>query len=246
MSRIIWINPVGIDIFDKMIKDELLKIKQAQTQIDVVSLKKGPKHLEYRYYEALVIPEVLRIIKQAETDGYDGAVIGCFYDLGLYDAREITDNIVITAPAEACVYLAATMGHKFSIIVTEDLCIPQMMDSITLYGLKSKIASFKSLGMGVHDLRRDQKLTLERIKEKAREAVEKDLAEVVILGCTIQSGFYLEIQDELKVPVIDPVIAPFKYAEMLTELKSRFGWLHSKKYGFQSPPISEIEEWQLI
>ncbi|NPV43407.1 MAG: hydantoin racemase [Firmicutes bacterium] len=245
MSKVIWINPIGTDEYDSVIRDGLIEIKQQQTQVEVVSLRKGPKHLEYRYYETLVIPEILQIIRKAERDGYDGAVIGCFYDLGLYDARAIVDKMVITAPAEACGYLAATMGHKFSVIVTEDLCIPQMMSNFVLYGLKDKVASFKPLGMGVNELRKDEELTMKKIKEKAKEAVEKDRAEVVILGCTIQFGFYKEIQDDLKVPILDAVVVPFKYAEFLIELKNKFGWLHSKKYGFRSPPIYEMKEWKL-
>lgn len=245
MSKILWINPVGTDAYDKMFREGLAEIKQPQTQVDVVSLKKGPMHLEYRYYEALIIPETLHLIKQAENDGYDAAVIGCFYDPGLYDAKQIVDNMVVTAPEEACVHLAATMGYKFSVIVTEDLCIPQMMGNVVSYGLKDKVASFKSLGMGVHDLHKDEKKTIEILKSKAKEAVEKDGAEVIVLGCTIQFGFYKELQDYLNVPVIDAIIAPFKYAEFLAELKDRFGWMHSKKYGFQSPPVSEIKEWKL-
>lgn len=245
MSRILWINPIGTDAFDNIIRDGLLQIKRKDTEIEVVSLKRGPKHLQYRYYEAMVLPELLRVLRKAERDGYDGAVVGCFYDLGLYDAREILDRMIITAPAEACGHLAATLGHKFSVIVTEDLCIPQMTDNFASYGLKDKVASFKSLGMGVHELHKDEKFTLRRIKEKAKEAVENDRAEVVVLGCTIQFGFYEEIQRYINAPVIDAIIASFKYAEFLVEVKKRFGWLHSKKYGFQSPPASEILEWGL-
>lgn len=245
MSKILWINPIGTDIFDNMIKEGLQRIKRKDTQVEVVSLSSGPKHLEYRYYEAMVIPELLRILRQAEKDGYDGAVIGCFYDLGLYDAREILESMAVTAPAEACGHLAATLGHSFSVIATEDLCIPQMSDTFAAYGLKDKVASFKSLGMGVHQLHKDEKLTLLKIKEKAREAVEKDRAEVVVLGCTIQFGFYEEIQNCINVPVIDAIIAPFKYIEFLAEVKNKFGWMHSKKYGFQSPPVREMLEWGL-
>ncbi|MGB9792189.1 MAG: aspartate/glutamate racemase family protein [Thermacetogeniaceae bacterium] len=245
MAKILWINPVGTAEFDQPIKEALEEIKQPQTQLDVVSLKRGPKHLEYRYYEALVIPETLHLIKQAEKDGYDAAVIGCFYDPGLHDAREIVDKMVVTAPAEACMHIAATLGHKFSIIVGRDKWIPQMMDNVVLNGLKDKLASFKSLGLGVYDFHADEKVTIQKLKDAAKEAVEKDGAEVLILGCTIQFGFYKELQEYVKVPVIDAIIAPFKYAEFLVELRDRFGWLHSKKYGFETPPLAEIKQWGL-
>ncbi|KUO71163.1 MAG: hydantoin racemase [Clostridia bacterium BRH_c25] len=245
MSKILWINPLGTNIYDDPIKKGLLNIKQENTQVDVVSLEGGSTHLEYRYYEALVVPEVLKIIRKAEQDKYDAAIIGCFYDLGLYDARQIVDGMVIAAPAEASAYLAATLGYKFSVIVTEDLVIPQMMSNFEVYGIKNKVASFKSLGMGVHDLRANESETIRRIKEKAKEAIENDLAEVIILGCTLQFGFYKEIQEYINAPVIDPIISSFKYAEYLVELKERFGWLHSKVYSYKSPPIMELKEFGL-
>lgn len=245
MPKVLWLNPIGTDIFDRPIRDVLCSVKNEDTRVDVVSFGTGPKHLEYRYYEALAIPEIVRAVRWAEGAGYDAAIIGCFYDPGLRDARSITDNIAVLAPCETCAHIAATMGYKFSIIVTEELCVPQMMDNLRSYGLGDKVASFKTLGMGVHELRRDEGFTARRIRERAKEAVEEDHAEAVILGCTIQFGFYKSIQTDLGVPVIDPVVATFKYAELSAELKNRFGWTHSKKYGYKSPPISEIEDWGL-
>ncbi|HHY04000.1 MAG TPA: hydantoin racemase [Thermoanaerobacterales bacterium] len=245
MSKILWINPIGNNSFDEPIEEALEEIKQPQNEIEVVSLEKGPKHLEYRYYEALVLADILHIIKKAEKDGFDAAVIGCFYDLALQDARSIVDNMIVTAPCEAGGHIAATLGHKFSVIVTERLCIPQMMDNIVSYGLKDKLASFKSLDLGVLELHADEQETTRRMKQLAKEAVEKDGAEVIVLGCTIQFGFYKELQEYLNVPVIDAIVAPFKYAEFLAELKDKFGWSHSKIGGYTSPMISEIKEWGL-
>ena len=243
--KILWINPAGTDAFDQPIKEALEQIKNPGTQLDVVSLTKGPKHLEYRYYEALVLPETLEIVKRAEKDGYDAAIIGCFYDPGLHDAKEITEHMVVTAPAEACMHIAATLGHKFSIIVGRDKWIPQMHDNVLLNGMESKLASFKSLELGVYDFHKDENVTVQRLKDAAKEAVEKDKAEALVLGCTIQFGFYKELQDYVKVPVIDAIVAPFKYAEFLVELRDRFGWLHSKRYGFETPPLFEIKDWKL-
>lgn len=245
MSKIMWINPIATDIFDSDVKNVLLKAKRKETDIEVVSLEKGPEHLLYRYYEALAIPGVLRTIKEAENDNYDAAVIGCFYDPGLCAARQISENIVVTAPLEATVLIATTLGYKFSIIATHDVSIPIIMDSINNYGLKDKVASIKSLDMGVHDLLKDEEEIMENMKLKAKEAVEKDLAEVIILGCTFQSEYYKEIQDYIKVPVLDPVIVSFKYAEFLVELKKKFGWIHSKKNNYMSPPVSEMIKWRL-
>ncbi|MDW7739713.1 MAG: hypothetical protein SCJ97_06615 [Bacillota bacterium] len=58
-------------------------------------------------------------------------------------------------------------------------------------------------------------------------------------------NFYKELQKHLGVPVIDAVLAPLKYVEFLVEVNQKFGWMHSKKYGYKTPPASEIREWGL-
>jgi len=244
-NRVLWINPVGFNDFDKPVKDVLEQAKRPNTTVDVVSLKKGPLHLEYHFYEVLVLTDILHQIKQAENEGYDAAVIGCFYDPGLREAREITEKLVVTAPAEACLYIAASLGHRFSIIVAEKKCVPKMRENAVNYGFEDRLASFKSIDMGVHDFQKNQAETANRMKAAAKEAIENDLAEVIVLGCTIQFGFFKELQREIGVPVIDAVLGPFKYAEFLIELKNRFNWSQSKAYGYESPPEEEIIDWKL-
>lgn len=245
MARVLWINPVGTDLFDEPIREALAEQKAPATELKVVSLARGPQHLEYHYYEALVLVDTLHLIKQAENEGYDAAVIGCFYDPGLPEAREITTRMVVTAPAEACMHIAGTLGHKFSIIVGREKWIPQMMQNVVNYGFEHRLASFKSLGLGVHDFHKDEQVTRQRMIAAAREAVTRDGAEVVILGCTIQFGFYKELQKEIGVPVVDAILAPLKYAEFLVDLRQRFGWSHAKNIGYESPPLEEIEGWGL-
>lgn len=243
--KILWINPLGTSLFDDPIKEIFAVEKMPDTAVDVVSLERGPQHLEYHYYEALVMLDTLHVLKQGEKDGYDAAVIGCFYDPGLREAREITSRMVVTAPAEACMHIATTLGDKFSVIVGRQKWVPAMRENVYKYGFGERLASFKPVGLGVHDFHGDEKETERLLKAAAKEAVEQDKAEVIILGCTAQFGFYKELQEHLGVPVIDAILAPLKYAEFLVELRQKFGWLHSKKYGFETPPAAEMKEWGL-
>jgi len=245
-NRVLWINPIGTSVFDRPIQEVLQLAKRPDTTIDVVSLKKGPLHLEYHCYGALVLTDVLHQVKQAEKEGYDAAVIGCFGDFGLREAREITEKLVVTGPTESCLHIAASLGHTFSIIAPRKELIPKVHKKVVMnYGFGDRLASFKSIDMGVHDFQKKPAETARRIKAAAKEAVENDLAEVIIFGCTIQFGFYKELQEELGIPVIDAVLAPLKYAEFLIELKKRFNWGTSKIYGYESPPKQEIIDWKL-
>lgn len=244
-KRILYINPVGHADWDGAVKAYLDSGKNETTEVDVVSLQKGPQHLEYHYYEALIGVEMLHVIKQAEKDGYDAAVIGCFYDPFLHEAREICERMVVTAPAESSLQLAGTLGDTFSIIVGRNKWIPVMRRNVLKYGYGQKLASFRPLGLGVLDFHADEGNTENRLKTEAKKAVVEDGAEVIILGCTMQFGFYQELQKMIGVPVIDVVLAPLKHAEMLVDLRDRFGWMASKVGGYETPPVSEIEQWGL-
>ena len=52
MTRVLWINPLGTDVFDEPIREELERVKRPDTEVDVRSLGRGPHHLEYACYEA--------------------------------------------------------------------------------------------------------------------------------------------------------------------------------------------------
>ena len=84
-----------------------------------MNISKGPKHLEYMYYESLASLEILRLVKEAENKGYDGAIISCFYDPVLYAAREICTHMVVSTPAESSMHISATLGRSFSVVNRE-------------------------------------------------------------------------------------------------------------------------------
>jgi len=244
MSRILYIAPVKIDQ-PRTGAHPLAETLLPQNELASVGLRRGPRHLEYHYYETMVLPDLVHTIVEAEHQGYDAAVIGCFYDFGMEEGRELTEQLVVTAPCESSVLLAASLGHTFSIIVGRRKWIPQMRSNVVRYGLESRLASFRTIDLWVPQYHADEAETARRFREQAHKAVHEDGAEVIILGCTASAGFYRELQDELGVPVIDSAIAAIKRAEHLVDLRDRFGWSHSKIGGYESPPAAELSDWGL-
>lgn len=243
-KRVLYIEPVVSEIVDSW-KGYLSQFKGPETELEATSLTEGPRHLEYYSYGALVVPKILKIIKKAEKENFDAAIIGCFYDPGLRESREIAEKLVVTAPAEASMHIATTLGQRFSIIVGRTKWIPLMRENVIKYGFQDHLASFQPIGMWVSDLQMDPEETKRRIVQAAEKAIEQDGAEVIILGCTHQFGFYKELQDTLGVPVIDAALAAFNYAEFLVDLRNKHGWYFNKKNEYQSPPREEIEAWKL-
>lgn len=224
----------------------VLKYLSPYTVLDhPAPVTRGPRHLEYHFYQALVQLDMLKNVKEAETLGYDGVVIGCFYDPGLREAREIVHNMVVTAPAESSMHIASTLGHRFSIIVGRQKWIPKMYENVVNYGFRDKLASFRSVDLWVPEFHTREEEAVQRIRREAQSAIKDDGAEVIILGCTMQYGFFEPLQEELGVPVIDAAVAAVKYAEFLANLRKVAGWSHSKIGDYESPPDREIKDWNL-
>jgi allantoin racemase len=235
MLRILYVNPIGTDVLDKGVLETIKKVKRPDVEAKVVHLSKGPVHMEYHYYEHLNLGETLEWVKWAEREGYDAAVIGCFYDPGFREAKELV-SIPIVPVAMATMHVAATLGHKFSIIVGRRKWIPRMESNVVMYGLERKLASFRVINFTVPRMAEEPEKLKEAILAEAKKAIEEDGAEVIVLGCTGESGFVKELINKLRVPVLDAVVTSWKYAEMMADLYRKVGLTHSKLYGFESPP----------
>lgn len=242
MTRILWINPVGTADYDAPIGAELRAEAAAGTRLDVCSLPGvAPQHLEWNALEAVVAGPTMGVIRWAAEQGrYDAAVIGCFYDPFLRGARELSGSMAVTAPAEACLHAASTVGERISILVGRRKWIPEMHENVVKYGFGERLASFRVLDMSVDDFQADPEHTQQRIIAEAEAAVEHDRADAVILGCTIEFGFYREVQRKVGVPVIDAITAPLRYAEYLAALAGDHGWHTSRAAGYESVPPREL------
>jgi allantoin racemase len=240
-TRILWINPVGTDAYDAPIGEALRAEGHPDTRIDVASLEGvAPNNLEYHAYEMVVAGPTMGAVRWGEQAGYDAAVIGCFYDPFLRGAREVSGRMAVTAPAEACLHIASTLGERTSILVGRSKWIPEMHENVVKYGFDDKFAGFRVLGMTVNEFQADVACTEDRIMTEARKAVEEDGADVIVLGCTIEFGFYKTVQEEIGVPVIDAIVAPLRYAEFLADINARHNWGTSRALGYERPNEAEL------
>ena len=237
-TKIMFITPVGTAAFDEHISSILDRVRRNDVQPTVVHLAKGPTHLEYHSYEPLVTHDMLNEIRRAEAEKFHAVVIGCFYDPGLREARELV-RIPVIGPAESTMLVACTLGHKFSILVGRRKWIPKMESNARLYGLKDRLASIRPLEIRVTEMLAQQKKLKESTAREARAAVEEDGAEVIVMGCTAESGFADELSKALGVPLLDPVVTSWKFAEMQADMHSMLGISHSKAYGYETPPKEE-------
>jgi len=245
MVKIMYLSPVAHraghdDLFADMARD----YKLPETEVHVTSLPDTVgrfSHIEYRSYEGMVTTGIIRATRAAAREGFDALVIGCFYDTALHEAREVSGEMVVTAPCVASCEIAASLSNRFGVIVGRRKWVDQMQSTVHALGHRERLTGFYHVELGVTEFQEDHDRTATRLLESGRKAVEEDYAEALILGCTMEVGFYTSVEKELGVPVIDPSIAALKRAEYSALLKRDCGWKPSRKWSCEAPPEDEIE-----
>lgn len=238
MSELLWVNPVGSSAFDDETLALIEAIKAPRHEVRVRHLDQGPPHLEYHYYEHQALGSMLDLMREAEHTGCSAVIIGCFYDGGLREARELL-TIPVVGMAEASMLFATTLGHRFSIIVGRRKWIPKMRDNVILYGIERRLAGFRSVDMGIPEVAASPETFFDRVLAESRKAVEDDGAEVIVLSEIATPAFWQRARRELPVPLVDPGVVSWKWAEMAADLYDSNRLTHSKIYGYESPPAGE-------
>ena len=242
--KIMYLNPVAEDpVIDQIFADMARDHKLPGTEVHVTALPRehyGFSHIEFRTYEALVTRGIMRAVRTAAEEGFDALAIGCFYDTAMHDAREISGDMIVTAPCNSSCEIAASLSNRFGIIIGRRKWLNQMKRNVVEYGHEERLAGFYDVGLGVDDFQKDHGETNRRLLAAGRKAVEEGGAESLILGCTMEIGFYKEIEREVGVPVIDPSIAALKRAEYAAILKRQCGWVPSRKGSCEAPSEEEM------
>lgn len=248
-NKIMYLNPVGFDAYDSFFAEMIKENKFPDTEVHVTSLPAVVglmDNLEYRTYNALIAADVIKATRQASIEGFDALIIGCFYDPFLLDAREISGSMVVIGPCHSSIEIALKLSNRFSVIIGQKKWEHEMHSTIKEYGYSSHLASFRNVCLNVSEFQKDHKETENRLLKAASLAIEEDYAESLILGCTLEFGFYQKLQDELNIPVIDPSLAALKQAEQAAVLKKKYNWKPSRKWSCEQPSENDIKDFGLF
>ena len=200
---------------DEALREALLYASPG-TEISIATLAYGPQSVEGVFEEAMAVPGILERAREAERDGCDAVISDCFGDPGVHAARELL-NIPVIGPAEASFLLAASLGHRFSVVTVLDSVVPLIEHLVTIAGLSTRLASVRTINIPVLGLKNRAAMQA-ALYEQMLLALRQDRAHVLILGCTGMTDVAEELRAELltagyDVPVISPVGAAIKLAE---------------------------------
>ena len=229
--------PIIVSEFNQEVKSEFEYFAAKGTEIDVVNLAKGPASVECRYDDAVATPDILSKVQEAEREGFDAVIVDCFGDVGVKVAREIT-NIPVVGAGEASMVFAAALGHHFSVITVLKNLVPILTDAAKVLGVHEKLASVRYIDIPVLEVADKERLK-KALYQEMLNAIEKDDAHVLVLGCTGMTGVASDLSRMLKeegydVPVIDPSAASLKFAEALVRMGVK-----QSKITYMQPPEKE-------
>ena len=207
----------------------------------------GPATVESELEDGLALPATVNLVVAAEREGCDAVVIDCMGDPGLQAAREAV-AIPVLGPCETGMHLAASLGHRFTVVTALARGRVMFASRAERYGCATRLASVRAVDMAVMDLDGNRERMADALAASALAAVRADDADVILLGCTGMFGAAAGLRAALlaaghDVPVIDPVPATVQVAAALV-----FAGLAHSKAAYPPPPRGKAMpgyEWVL-
>ncbi len=241
-TKILLLNVRGNDIYDEERLSIVAPAVASDTEVVVRSLAgTGVPDTAFLPATSLFLNQLLSAVQQGERDGFDAVVIACASDPGLEDAKDLV-SIPVTAPMEAAVGIGLAY-ERLAVVAPriesgEDENLPQTSNwvrrLIHRYGAESRFGGVFHAPTGHPSAAEVQRLLVDD-PDGLRAAVRREMAESIdgpagdaaelawrdhdatalFFACTLWSGMLDPIRERVPVPVLDPLIAPVRYAELL-------------------------------
>ena len=225
-KRILIVMPMVSDGWNTGMREVLSRYLSPGFEIDFVNVRYGGIGSVTGRGIIVSLPYIIAEIVNAARKGYDAAIPNCFFDPGVPESRTLV-SIPVVGPGESALHLACMLGYRVGIIETTGTPVDHLHGKgtnraqqwVRRHGLSERVISIRTVPMVVEDLRVDAEVTLDAMYQASLIAIEQDGAEVLILGCTGMTGYAEELQKKLDVPVVEPLVAALKIAEMLITME---------------------------
>jgi allantoin racemase len=238
--KILNIIPIISDIWTDEMQRYVTKYLLPDTEVVSKNIKRGPASIEGEYDEALAVPEVLFLTRDAEKNGFDAVFIDCFGEPGVRAARELV-NIPVFGGFEPAIFYALGVADRIGIVSVLPEVVPLIREVVDREGLQDRIPSIRYVNIPVLDLEDIEKLVAALIKESIK-AIDEDHVEMIVLGCTAMVGVKERVEEGLKIEGYDVVIIEAAQAALIMlETYVRMGLKHSV-YTYP-PPRDKKRTW---
>ncbi|MFK7940661.1 MAG: aspartate/glutamate racemase family protein [Roseovarius sp.] len=210
--KLLVINPNTTASMTAKIAVAARDVARPDTEIIATNSQNGPASIQGFLDVATCIPGLLDEVKRHKD--VDAIVVACFDDTGVDAVRCLVD-VPVLGIGEAAYHAASMLATKFSVITTLSRSVPGLENNLMRYGLSQKCAAVRATDIPVLKLEDGDPETLAKIRAEIKEAIDKDHAEAIVLGCAGMADLMQMLSDEFGVPVIDGVVSAVCMAEAL-------------------------------
>ncbi|MDD3997922.1 MAG: aspartate/glutamate racemase family protein [Sphaerochaetaceae bacterium] len=187
----------------------------SDTVIDFTSIKKGPETIEQTLDEILASQGIMDEVQAAAREKVDAIIVDCALDPLLSALRECV-RIPVVGAAQSSYLMASALADNFSIISPLASLMPAYRRMAREYAVAEKLCSIRCLNIPIEDLLDEQ--AIKAFIEAGRTAIERDGAQVLVLGCTGMSPVVPQLSAALNVPIVDPAATAIAMAESMVRL----------------------------
>lgn len=232
--RIMLLNPNTTVEMTEDMERQARRYAREGTVIEGFTARFGAASVESAYEEEFAILSFLHEIRE-RADQFDGVILSCFGDPGLYACRELSP-VPVVGIAEASMLMACTIAHKWSIVTVIPRVKPMAEHLVRFHGLEDRCASIRTTPLSVLDCEREPERAVRELVKASQAAVAEDGAEAILLGCGGMGPLDEQIAKEVDVPVVDGIVCAVKLLEGLND----YGLKTSRAAAFMRPEAKEL------
>ena len=216
-------------------KRSIQTVLRPGTQLDMYAAASGVPYVESSMDLYFSEVAVARKVVEVARLGYDAIVGTAFLDNGLDAARELVP-VPVVGPAKTTLYMASTLANKFAVVTAAGDLPKHIWALAKVLGVVDRIVAIPTLKCTVADFLRDEESAVAMMTTMGHQLMEEQGAEAIVLGCGATTGLASRVARELGIPVLDPGLTAFKYAEMLVDL----GLSQSKRAYPYNPRVMQM------
>lgn len=162
----------------------------------------GPPSIQGEADGDASVPGTLALLRKIP---FDMAIIGCFDDTGLAEARAEHGNRVIGI-GDACYRRAAQLNARFAVLTTSPLSVPVLKQNISRSGFDPICTGVFASNVPVLEFESARAVATERMIAAGRALHLRDKGtDIVVLGCAGMGGLAESVSGALGLPVLDPM-----------------------------------------
>jgi len=216
--RILVANPNTSETVTALVERAVRRVGSPRTEYLFATGSFGAKVVASRSENAIAGHSTVDLVTR-HAKGCDGIILAISFDTGLHAARELS-GLPTLGITEAALLAASTLGARVGLVVLASRTKALYRDLVGSYGLGARLCGMRALDCeGFYD-DHGGGFGADQLAAAARDLVDADGAEVVVLAGAVLGSRSLDIEARVPVPVLDGLRCATPMIEAMVRIRA--------------------------